>query len=90
MFWTILLVYLLASAVTFIMYAVDKERARGSEFRIKEVHLHACELLGGWPGAFVAQRMFRHKWRKTEYMVVFWIIVLVHILLWGWYFKAHV
>jgi uncharacterized membrane protein YsdA (DUF1294 family) len=87
MFPLALCLYVPLSAVTFALYGIDKRRAVRNRRRIKESHLHACELLGGWPGALVAQRVFRHKWRKTRYMVVFWSVVVLHLLVWGWYFK---
>ncbi len=44
--------------------------------------LHLLELLGGWPGAFLAQQVFRHKTRKLSFQLVFWGIVLLHQLFW--------
>lgn len=41
------------------------------------------ELLGGWPGALIAQQKFRHKTRKVSFQVVFWAIVLVHQAFWA-------
>lgn len=40
--------------------------------------LHFFELIGGWPGAFVAQRRLRHKCSKPGYQAIFWLIVLMH------------
>jgi uncharacterized membrane protein YsdA (DUF1294 family) len=37
-------------------------------------------LLGGWPGAFLAQRRLRHKCSKGSYQFVFWGIVLLYQL----------
>lgn len=77
----------------FLLCRADKRRAEVGSRRIPESTLHASELLGGWPGAFVAQRVFRHKTAKTSYQVAFWLIVLVHqILAWelatgGWLFR---
>lgn len=68
--------------VSYVSYALDKKRARAKEWRISEAGLHLAELLGGWPGAFVAQRRLRHKVSKFSYQVVFWMIVL------GWQFAA--
>ncbi len=36
---------------------------------------HFFELIGGWPGSFVAQHRFRHKVKKTGYQFTFWLIV---------------
>jgi uncharacterized membrane protein YsdA (DUF1294 family)/cold shock CspA family protein len=59
-------------------YALDKHRARAKEWRLSEAGLHLLELLGGWPGAFLAQRRLRHKCSKVDYQVVFWLIVLTY------------
>lgn len=75
--------YVLVSIVTFGMYWADKRSALGDRRRIPEGRLHLAELLGGWPGALVAQQVFRHKTRKTSFQIVFWAIVLVHQALWA-------
>ena len=66
------------SALTYWVYAVDKRRAEQGEWRIPEANLHLLELLGGWPGAFLAQRRLRHKCSKGSYQVMFWLIVLAY------------
>jgi uncharacterized membrane protein YsdA (DUF1294 family) len=80
-----LILYTLMSAVAFIMYAADKRRAQRGTWRVRERTLHLLELLGGWPGAIVAQKAFRHKTRKLSYRLVFGTIVLVHLGAWGWF-----
>ncbi|MDE1166552.1 MAG: DUF1294 domain-containing protein [Pseudomonas sp.] len=77
-----LLAYGVMSLLTFGLYWHDKRRARESGQRTPEKLLHATELLGGWPGALLAQQAFRHKTRKVSYLVALWGIVLVHEL--GW------
>lgn len=64
----------------FILYGIDKRRAARGEFRIPEWGLHLGELLGGWPAAYLAQRLLRHKSSKFTYLLVFWLIVLLHQL----------
>lgn len=84
----ILWAYAVMSVVAFGLYWTDKRRANRGEWRVSESTLHAVEFLGGWPGAWVGQRVFRHKWKKTRYLVVFWTIVAVHALAWAWWFGA--
>jgi len=69
---------LVMGALAYGAYALDKRRARAKEWRVSEAGLHLLELLGGWPGAFLAQRRLRHKCSKGSYQVVFWLIVLVY------------
>ena len=57
------------------MYSHDKKQATTSGSRIPETTLHTAVLLGGWPGAFLAQRRLRHKCSKVSYQFAFWCIV---------------
>jgi uncharacterized membrane protein YsdA (DUF1294 family)/cold shock CspA family protein len=76
--WTLAGWVLLSSAITYGLYAWDKRRAQRGEWRIAEKVLHLWELLGGWPGAFLAQRRLRHKSAKLTYLFTFWLIVILH------------
>ena len=69
---------LCASLVTYAVYRHDKARAEARGWRVPEATLHVLELIGGWPGAFLAQRRLRHKIAKRSYQAVFWAIVLLH------------
>jgi len=66
------------SGAAFAGHWIDKRKAESGEWRTPENTLHLFELLGGWPGAFLAQRLFRHKTEKVSYQVVFWLIVLAY------------
>jgi uncharacterized membrane protein YsdA (DUF1294 family)/cold shock CspA family protein len=68
----------IVSLIGYVVYAADKNRARRGQQRISERELHLVELLGGWAGAFVAQRRLRHKCSKVRYQVMFWVIVFAH------------
>ena len=71
--------YLLMSLLTFIAYWFDKSKAESGLWRTPEYKLHLMELLGGWPGALAAQRVFRHKIRKISYQLMLWLIISVHL-----------
>jgi uncharacterized membrane protein YsdA (DUF1294 family) len=70
--------YVLASLVTFAVYAVDKAAARRGGARVAERTLHVFGFAGGWPGAIAAQAMLRHKSRKQPFRTVFWMTVTVN------------
>ncbi|MGE6385812.1 DUF1294 domain-containing protein [Pseudomonas sp. NPDC078416] len=80
--WLPAAIYALMSVIAFALYGYDKKQARQDGQRTPEKLLHATELLGGWPGALLAQQVFRHKTRKFSYQLVFWLIVLLHELFW--------
>jgi len=73
--------YALSSSIAFLMYWIDKRAARADRDRISERSLHLWAVLGGWPGALLAQKMFRHKTYKKSFRVVFGITVLLNVLL---------
>ena len=80
--WRILFgVPLMVSVITFFTYRSDKLRARQGDWRIPESTLHTLELFGGWPGAFLAQRIYRHKTIKRSFQFAFWSIIVCHQLL---------
>ena len=68
------------SGTTYAAYWWDKNQARTGGWRTAETTLHLLELIGGWPGAFIAQRRLRHKSAKISFLVVFWLIVTAHQL----------
>lgn len=76
--------YAVLSGATFCVYAIDKTAARRGARRTPESTLHLASLLGGWPGALLAQQWLRHKSAKGEFLVVFWVTVAVNLAVAGW------
>ena len=77
--------YALLSAVAVWMYGDDKSAARQGRRRTPESTLHAVALLGGWPGALVARRVFRHKTVKQPFRTVFWMTVVANCAALAWF-----
>ena len=75
---------LLMSLVAFVLYRGDKSAAIQGARRTPESTLQVVSLLGGWPGALVAQRVYRHKTRKQPFQTVFWITVLANCAALAW------
>ncbi|MFC7420433.1 DUF1294 domain-containing protein [Iodobacter arcticus] len=69
--WLIAGGYLAVSIVAFIAYALDKSAAKNNRWRTEESTLHLLAVLGGWPGALLAQRVLRHKSAKVVFLRVF-------------------
>lgn len=72
------------SLLSFVYYGIDKRRARRDKQRIPERRLHLFALLGGWPGALIAQRFFHHKTQKMTFRLLYWLIVALHLSLAGY------
>jgi uncharacterized membrane protein YsdA (DUF1294 family) len=66
------------SSVAFILYGLDKWAAKREAQRTPESTLQFCALLGGWPGALLAQQVFRHKSSKRSFQIVFWFSVMLN------------
>jgi uncharacterized membrane protein YsdA (DUF1294 family) len=81
--WVLLFVAAL-NLITFGVYHRDKKAAVRNTRRTPENTLHILSLLGGWPGAFLVQRIFRHKSRKAGFQAVFWITVVVNVSVLAW------
>lgn len=75
----ILVSHIAFSFLTFSSYAKDKYQAEKKRWRVKESRLHFYSLIGGWPGALVAQQMLRHKTSKLSFQSTFWLSVLLSL-----------
>ena len=74
-----LLIVLIVSPVCFALYGIDKRRANRQGPRISEGTLQLAAFVGGWPGAWLGQRVFHHKSRKRSFRFLFWLIVAMHV-----------
>ena len=81
--------YAAASVVAFLAYGHDKSAAVRDAWRVKENTLHLFALLGGWPGALVAQRLFRHKSFKASFQTTYWITVVLNCAALAWLLSPH-
>lgn len=71
----------LINLVTIFLYWWDKRQAVHGGERVPETLLLLAGFLGGSPGAFYAQRTFRHKTKKQPFQLVFWLLVGVQLYL---------
>lgn len=62
---------------TMVAYYVDKRAAIRHTWRVPENTLHTLEFLGGWPGALMAQKLFRHKTVKKSFRAIFWLMIVM-------------
>jgi uncharacterized membrane protein YsdA (DUF1294 family)/cold shock CspA family protein len=82
--WELAGLYFTTSIISFFMYWSDKSAARKGRWRIRERSLLLWGLIGGWPGALIAQQLFRHKSSKTGFQISFWGSVAVNCAGFGW------
>ena len=64
----IVLYYLLAvNLLTFIIYGIDKYKARHNHWRVREASLLLLAALGGSIGALLAIKVFHHKTQHKKF-----------------------
>ena len=67
------------NVLTVLIYALDKSAAQGgAQRRTPESHLHLLGLAGGWPGAWFAQQLLRHKTAKVPFRRMYRVTVALN------------
>ena len=76
------------NVVALLTFGLDKWRARRGSRRTPELTLVLFAVLGGWPGALLGMRTFRHKTQKKSFQAKLLIGVLLNLGLWfaAWHF----
>jgi len=77
------------SVITFMIYAYDKYKAKRNAWRTPESTLHILAMLGGWPGAALAQQVLRHKSSKADFRRIFWLTVVINLAMLGWLLSTY-
>ena len=55
------------NVLTFVVYGVDKWKARHGRWRVPEAFLLGLAAVGGSVGAWLAMQLFRHKTQKKKF-----------------------
>ena len=77
-----LVYYLLAiNAVTFIVYGIDKYKAKKAKWRISEATLLLLAVLGGSIGAWMGMKVWHHKTMHKKFKYGIPAILLIQIAL---------
>ena len=64
----ILTIYLIAiNILTFLIFGLDKRKARKGKWRIPEATLIGLAVAGGSIGALLGMYLFRHKTQKRKF-----------------------
>ena len=71
---------LLINAVTFLAFALDKYKAVHGLHRIRVVTLLGLSVIGGAAGGYLAMYLFRHKTRKTGFVIGMPVMLLMQLI----------
>ncbi len=75
--WFFIAFLFLMSATTYMLYHCKEFRRNGIKKMQPDSVLHFCEMLGGWPGAILAQRRLEEEQPDRRYQVFLWISVFL-------------
>ena len=76
------LYYLLAvNTLTFLLYGIDKYKAKKARWRISEATLLMMAVIGGSIGAWAGMRLWHHKTMHKKFKYGIPLIILLQIAL---------
>ena len=64
-----LLFFIVINIAAFLLYGLDKQKARMNRWRIPEATLLGIAVLGGSVGAYAGMKAFRHKTKKPKFYI---------------------
>ncbi len=79
---SILSIYLVGiNVMSFLLFALDKRKAKHNRWRISEAALLWSAFLGGSFGAFLSMSAFHHKTLHKRFTILVPLFLMLHILL---------
>ena len=81
----LLIIYLVIINVAGLAFMLaDKIKAQRGAWRISEATLMTIATIGGSFGSFLGMQLFRHKTRHAKFTVGIPILMVAHVILFGW------
>lgn len=77
----ILLLLAAVNLLAFVLYGVDKLKAKKGAWRIPEATLLLVAFLGGSVGALLGMEVFRHKTKHAKFRILVPLFLILHIAL---------
>lgn len=69
------------NVLAFILYGIDKEKAKRRKWRIPEATLIGIAVIGGSAGAWLGMKTFHHKTKHAKFAVGVPVILVVQAVL---------
>ena len=84
----VLVCYLLiVNVLAFVLYGIDKRKARKDKYRISESTLLWMARLGGGVGSWIGIRRFHHKTKHNRFVIIVplwtivWVVGIVYLVI---------
>ena len=82
----ILIFLAVINIITFMLYGIDKAKAKKKKWRIPEAALLTTAFFGGSVGALLGMCLFRHKTKHIKFKILVPLFLILHIALFViWY-----
>ena len=81
-----LLYYLIViNVVTFLVYGIDKWKAKQGSWRISEATLLILAVIGGSIGALLGMKVWRHKTQHKKFRYGIPVIIIIQLVIIGYF-----
>lgn len=80
---------LILNATTFIIYGIDKLKAKKRKWRISETSLLLLAIMGGSLGAWVGIKVWHHKTKHAKFIYGIPLILALQIAIWLYLNQDH-
>ena len=84
---SLLYYFVCVNVLTFLVYGIDKWKARQGKWRISEATLLLFAVIGGSIGAWLGMRVWRHKTMHKKFKYGIPAILMIHIIIMGYLSK---
>ena len=68
---------IIINILTFIIYGIDKEKSKKNKYRISEKTLITLAIIRGPLGALLGMNIFHHKTKKTKFIILIPLIMII-------------
>ena len=68
------------NVIAFLMYGLDKQKAKRRQWRIPEATLLGVAVIGGSIGAFLGMQVFHHKTKKPKFYIGVPVIFILQVI----------
>lgn len=77
---SISIIIVIINIVTFIIYGIDKYKAKKGQWRIPENSLIGLAIIGGSIGAYLGMRVWHHKTMHLKFKYGIPLIIIIQLI----------